>query len=234
MVVDWIRRPYTAYVQPYRNSDRVERVDWYPAADDAPALPFSSRIFSIDYLDRNVKITDDHKGEVYKYPRPFNGRKALPYAVVPKPCGTETDFRDGGLYDPLAPPLPRDPERYPLCCLAQQIGNGGLVWGGQGTIIPNPPPSSYRITGSVGLDVVVNQSGAGTWQGFDPLHFLGWTLFDPTWNAGCAPGNWTVRADNGIFNVGIWCLASFWDGTGSRVFPKFSGSFPGDVTVTRL
>ena len=163
---------------------------WYVVPEETPDLPFDSIINSLDW--RNQPWTATGPGEVYGAPREFDGWGRIPPPAPPLThiCGTEEDFRLGGLRDTSEPPLDRDVTGIPTCC--QTFGGivlsgTGAVWSSGGVLLWGPtlidqgmspffdncdfpkgfldPTGSYRLTGNMPLFADYD-----VWWAVPPIH----------------------------------------------------------------
>lgn len=130
-VVDFLRDGYEVDVRPYRNSDKVVRIRWYPVPDNAPVLPYTSALNSLYGQEQRLWTEDPLHGE-----EPGTQKIVPPDAPPAVPvgghvCGTEQDFAEGGIYDPAAIPPPVDRFGIPMCCSPVAIPLGGVVCSGQ-------------------------------------------------------------------------------------------------------
>lgn len=113
------------------------KIAWYPVAEPVECLPFPSKINSLDWSSHPYAAAG--VGEVFGADRPYNGRKALPYAVGLTPCQPAEVFKTGEVLDESKPPQLYNADGFPLCCLNIEVARGGLLWNGAAEVIYNPP-----------------------------------------------------------------------------------------------
>jgi len=139
-VVEFGRYPYTERRTPFRNSDEEVEIVWYPALPSAPDLGMWSNI--------NQESWDRDQWDAYGRPlttqpvQPWNREKEKPLAFGVHHCGTEQDFREGGVYDPSLPPVEYRPDGLPTCCGLVFVGLGGAVGGGTADVVTEPQPGN--------------------------------------------------------------------------------------------
>lgn len=123
MAVDWIRRPYTTWIRPFKDSSHQEQISWYIVPDDTPFLPFYTRFAS--RLWDNERQMQDGPGEVQGAPRPYSANKLDNKRLNRIPCGTAEQFAGESLDDGTL--VWRGSYGFLSCCWKQQPG---LVVGG--------------------------------------------------------------------------------------------------------
>ncbi len=128
--VDVIRAPYRTACRFNRNSDEAATIHWYVVPEQNGALGIPLPI-NVQYW-RAEKHTKGGVGEVFDAPRVFDGWDRLRVTPTDHLCGSEDDFRNGGIRDTELPPFPRDVTGIPECC--QEFG--ALVMGGTGDYSP--------------------------------------------------------------------------------------------------
>ena len=109
-----------------------------PVAEPVQCLPFPCKINSLDWSSHPWLAAG--VGEVWGEPRPFNGAKALPYAVGLTPCEPAAVFTEGENVDPGKPPQIYNLDHFPVCCLNVWTPRGGIEWDGEAEVIVVPPP----------------------------------------------------------------------------------------------
>jgi hypothetical protein len=112
--VDLSRRPYKTQCRFWRGSDETATIRWVEVPDTAPVLPYTSAIVSLN-LDPTPWL-DTGVGEVWRDARPYTGQRLPPALVGSGPCGTQTDFEEGGEYLPNEPPAEYTPRGFLVCC----------------------------------------------------------------------------------------------------------------------
>jgi hypothetical protein len=149
-IVVWGRRPYTTTARPFRDSTETREVDWYITRDDAPALPYSSALNSLDDQETRLWYEDQWHNEDPRADRIYNGQGPFPCAGAGHVCGTRDDFEQGGLFPGSAPAPPVDINGIPLCCNPCIVPQGGGVGGGV-LIFAAPPvvPGTDCITATI-------------------------------------------------------------------------------------
>jgi hypothetical protein len=152
-VVDAAEFGYDERREFFRNTDMLIGIRWYPARDDAPVCPFPSGMMS-RYWDRDNTESDGTSLTPPDDSWKENFAKVLPEALGTHVCGNAQDWREGPLYDPLAPPVEYQPNGLPKCCFPIFKGLGGGVGDGTGTVSYTGPVAGYG--GGVG-------GGVGTW-----------------------------------------------------------------------
>lgn len=137
--MDWRRIPFTSKVRAFRDNDTAAGVVWYPVAKGAPALGRSSAIAVPNWDDR----TWEWAGTVGEYTAKLEARGDKPRVIAnyDHVCGTDEDFREGGHYDDVAPPVKYGAQGLPACCNPPVVGKGGLVLGGRGSVSYAPLPA---------------------------------------------------------------------------------------------
>lgn len=150
--VDMARRPYTTDARFFLDSDQVVKIRWYPVAEPVECLDLPSKISSLDWCSH--PWIAEGVGEVYGAARPYNGRKALPYARDLTPCEPAEVFRFGEPLDESRPHQTYNLDGFPNCCLNLWTPAGGIRWGGEAGVTVMPPPGA--VCGSGGeLDLGV-------------------------------------------------------------------------------
>lgn len=218
------RRPYSTDARFFKDSDQVVRIRWYPVTEPVEVLPFPSKINSLDWSSHPWLA--EGVGEVYGEPRPYNGAKALPYAVGLTPCKPAAVFVEGEVLDPDAPPQVYNLDQFPACCLDKWVPEGGVTWNGSATVTMGDGPFDP------GTCPTLNPLTLGQWHFVrEPSGVVGSLWFSPA----IPPGNYVVNAQfvSGTF-VGA---AGFSMGPGvaaSCVQEAFqvSGNLPSPVSGT--
>lgn len=135
---------------------------WFPAAPGALPLGRVSNITNpfwemdqFEYSDGDLPLSSvvpTGKPIV----RPGTGRGHV--------CGTDEDFREGGLYEPLEPPATYGVQGLPTCCGAPVLLGGGVRDGGAvGVVFPLVPGSdcATALLFDVGVPQVITIPGPG-------------------------------------------------------------------------
>jgi len=152
LAVDMARRPYTTRARLFQDDATEVDLQWYPVAEPVTCLPFPSKVNSLDWCSHPWLAAG--VGEVWNKPRPYNGKKALPYAVGLTPCKPAAVFTAGEVLDPDAPLQVYNLDQFPACCLDKWIPQGGIEWGGSAVVTLMPTPGA--VCGSGGeLDLGV-------------------------------------------------------------------------------
>jgi hypothetical protein len=157
-------RPFKCRYRPFRNSDEEIEVTWFPAAPGALPLGRVSNITipfweqdQFEYSDGLLPLSSvvpTGKPVV----RPGTGRGHV--------CGTDEDFREGGIYAPLDPPVTYGVQGLPTCCGAPALlGGGDGVGGVVGVVWAVAPgltcPTAAAWPVDAGLYAVTNPPFAG-------------------------------------------------------------------------
>lgn len=177
------RRPYSTACRFFKDSSQTIMIRWYPAAEPIEVLPFPSKINSLDWS--SFPEIASGVGEVYGESRNYNGRQALPYAHGLTPCEPAEVFAQGEDFDPARPPMQRDENGFPLCCLNRFAATGGLLWGGSavvnvvpGAIAGGPTCSVSVLIPTIGTVKLQQVGGTRGWWYFDSsapsvtIHFV--------------------------------------------------------------
>lgn len=222
-MVDWGRRPYTTKFRPFKDDDTEVDLVWYPVAVGAKSLKYPSKVQSLDWVTMPWVATG--VGEVFGAVRSFNGKESLPYAIGLGPCGSETDFTEGGEFDPLAPPTVYGPDGLPTCCLPQVIGEGTLLWSGTGDVSVASYSHVYTLS-QQGVQVDDRLAGGVIGQR--------WVTLPPAGQSELNAPGYLGRTDwrTTYFSLCEWFTGADWDGTGARVFTGEIGPCFPTATVT--
>lgn len=121
------RRPYQTSCVFLRDHQTVSTIRWVECKADAPALPYTSGIVSLDMEKNPWQLTG--LGEVFGAPRTFTGQRAPDGFDGSHLCGDKIDFEEGGAYMPDIPPAPYDSQGFLACCM-----------------VPEPPPPAVPVT----------------------------------------------------------------------------------------
>lgn len=169
-----MRSGYTAPCRFFRDSDTVDEIEWYRCQPGVPELGYESAITPLRW--RPCPWLAEGVGEVFDRPQPFDQGVPRVGADGGHVCGTEDDFRDGGLYLPDEPPVEYAGDGLPLCC---RPAPGAVVLGGTSPLIVT---GSTRIGGSMPYALGSSVPGGGTflvtvgvwYQTFVPIGNLEW------------------------------------------------------------
>jgi hypothetical protein len=145
-VVDFARRPYKTLARFFKDRpDILVEIQWYPAALDAPKLPFTSSFLSLDWTSSTDTRNDPNypdepwlqrPGEVFGEPRPYSFKAPLLGVNYDHFCGTEEQFAFGAVYDPDLD-VQYDEQGLPLCCQGPAVPEMGMLVGLD--LITEPP-----------------------------------------------------------------------------------------------
>lgn len=108
------------------------RIVWYPALPNAEPLPFPCCI-SNPYWERDQYQFGDDNCD-FETIVPTGKPRTKPGSGGGHVCGTEEDFRDGGLYLPDDPPELIGMQGLPACCNPAVVGRGGVIDGGKASM----------------------------------------------------------------------------------------------------
>lgn len=153
----------TQPARPFRNSDVEVMIKFYPAAPGALGLPFASNLYVNSWDDDWEKLYQDYPGCIGEGDQRNNLSVPIPGSGRGHVCGSSTDFEQGGLYDPAAPPVVYDVSGLPLCCLPPVDDPGGFGVGGAPGFPVAPFPGSTCLVAGGPLQL-------GTWY---QLNFAG-------------------------------------------------------------
>lgn len=131
-----MRRPYKTPCRFLGDSDLVSTVRWYEAAPNAKTLDRTSIISSSDWeSDRWLPFPVGELGDV---PKKFLAGQMPAGTGLGPPCGTVSDFDEGGDYEPDLPPVEYRTNGLPKCCQSPLpvVGGGG----GSGRVEVNVGP----------------------------------------------------------------------------------------------
>lgn len=105
-------------------------LQWFPAGEKAPCLPFPSLITTLDFA--TDAFTQEGIGEVYGAARPFQLKRAITGLSYSKICGSTKDWLGEGV--PRSPeyPIGYDGNGLPTCCdqVPTQLDGLALSFGG--------------------------------------------------------------------------------------------------------
>lgn len=156
-VVDWSRRPFDCDARPFRGSDQLVRVRWFPAAPDAVAIPWPSNLDVPDWL-RSFELPEYPGTVPAEWPgNPYNRAKAVPGSGRGHVCGTAEQFAGEAALDPDADMRYR-PDGLPVCCdpvRELKGGAGGGVQASVGVVTPLTPGATCGVGSVVPLGVTV-------------------------------------------------------------------------------
>lgn len=136
MAVDLGSRPFSTVYRPFRGSSEWVRIEWFPCAPGAKDLPFESNITN-PFWERDQYEFEDGE-EPLEEVIPTGKPRVKPGTGKGHVCGTEEDFRDGGLYLPDEPPVLYGMLGLPACCNAPVVMRGGVEDRGSDVVTPVP------------------------------------------------------------------------------------------------
>lgn len=123
--VDIGSRPFRATYRPFRNSDEEVEIEWFPCAPGAENYDGVSCITIPQWEREQFEFTDGLLPLSTVVPtgkpvtRPGTGRGHV--------CGSEEDHREGGLYEPLEPPVVYGQLGLPHCCGAPVVAGAVCI-----------------------------------------------------------------------------------------------------------
>lgn len=134
--VDILRRSYKTQCQFLDDDSPLQTILWYNAAKNAPVLPFSSPVSSLDWA--TDPWTPTTVGEVWGADRSFVNQRAIPFVTTDHICGGEDDWSGHAKALP-----PDEPMLYngllPICCNPIITSQGGIeFYGAQSPTLTGP------------------------------------------------------------------------------------------------
>lgn len=208
-----LRRPYTTRCRFFNDSEEETTIRWYRADPNAPTLPYTSAINSLQWRTHPWRASG--VGEVYGSPTPYDSSASVPAYPGGHICGTEQQHSHGAEYNPLLFPIVYSASGLPVCCYptAPIDAVGGVLLGGSATVVADLNYCTvYRIT-EYAQDLP--ESAELTW--FGGL----WLLQADTPEPG--PANWDL---SGGFPFHKY-LAFGWTGQGCQTFTIVGPPSPG-------
>jgi len=243
-IVDWGRFRYQRACRFFRNSDRVDRIIWYKAREEAQTIPYPVGIYNPEWdVDGEFPLVHDGIGDVWDAPKTIDHFEAPIDALGKHQCGDERDFEEGAEYDPDRPPIPYREDGLPVCCGGEELG--GIGWGGHGRLITGFANGGMSWLGNSpeGWDVNYVVDPGGPYGAFlfeslpdpDELWYgvpAGVVLASPLSTG--TPGLWRLTADgSGPISAGDF-ESGWWSGWGTGTFSRVSGTGPpSSFTVVR-
>jgi hypothetical protein len=234
-VVTFLRRGIRTDCLFNRNSDETATIEWYPAALDAPVLPYPSKIRPLSQAYYPYAPTDI--GEVYGASRKLNHKKTPPFVAGQHLCGTRDDFELGGIRDASPPPVVYDKNLIPVCCQPAVVADGGAAASGTADINVQPGTAHhYRFQWMDNLETI------NVVLALDPFNPGHWNfnsgaaqvdLYAPGVPGG-VPGEWFADSVNFLHPLLTWQGGPTWDGHGLQTLTNIIlGVTPAwDATVT--
>lgn len=163
MAVDLGSRPFSTVYRPFRGSDEWVRIEWFPCAPGAKDLPFESNITN-PFWERDQYEFEDGD-EPLEEVIPTGKPRVKPGTGRGHFCGTEEDFREGGLYLPDDPPVLYGRLGLPACCNPPVVMQGGVEDGGW-DVVPVVPGNDCFTAAPVEFDqtyIVQVAAAGGSW-----------------------------------------------------------------------
>lgn len=124
-VVATMRAGYRTECRFWKDSDETATIRWYRALPNAPLLGQVSAITPLGW--QPFPWMAKGVGEVFNAEKPFDRGNPIAAATGKKVCGTESDFAEGGVYDPNPPFMNYNTDGLAACCAPKP---GAILLGG--------------------------------------------------------------------------------------------------------